>query len=325
MDPGTLMAAPPDLTAFQHSLDFGRIYIKGAASSRDWPRTLRILSWNIERGYAPRRLAEMLLAIQPDIACLQEVDWGNERTGSADVLGFLAQATRMQGFYGIEFVELATPWRGARLAGGGVTGNALLTRFEPAAAFRIELPASLDWCEGAHSIGLPGRVRRSLRREPRIGRRFGIGAAFRIGDRRLRVCSLHLEDKFGGIAGRWAQYQAAVAALGADGGEARVIAGDFNTFDSRLARLLTRDGDATALGKPAGMTEAAYWRTSLLPRTGYMDPFLDGTWTFAVAPFFRAKLDWITAQGCEVRGAGIGPFSSSDHRPVWVDVAMPDL
>jgi endonuclease/exonuclease/phosphatase family metal-dependent hydrolase len=316
----------PEPTAFQRSLEFERIYVKGGSDGQhgDADR-LRIMSWNIERGHVPERLTKTLVAIRPDIACLQEVDWGNERTGSADVLEFLARETGMQGLFGIEFLELPTPCRGARLAGGGVTGNALLTRLEPAATFRVELPQSLNWQEANAGV-LPHSVRRILQRETRIGRRFGLGADFQIGDRKLRVCSLHLEDKLGGVAGRWAQYLAAVVALEAGVGEtlARVIAGDFNTFDSRLARLRTPDNNATALGKPAGVTEAAWWQTALLPRTGYFDPFTDSAWTFAVPPFFRAKLDWITTKGCEIRNFGVGSFSSSDHRPIWVDLYFPN-
>jgi hypothetical protein len=138
------------------------------------------------------------------------------------------------------------------------------------------------------------------------------------------LCTLHLEDKLGGIEGRWKQYMAAVQAIDASADETAicVIAGDFNTFDCRLARLLTPDSNATALGKPAEVNEAAWWRTELLPRTGYADPFADDAWTFTVTPLFRAKLDWITSKGGTVRNCGIGPFSSSDHRPIWVDLDL---
>jgi hypothetical protein len=72
------------------------------------------------------------------------------------------------------------------------------------------------------------------------------------------------------------------------------------------------------------MTEAVWWRRALLPRTGYSDPFADTSWTFTLPPLFRAKLDWITIKGCGVSNFGIGPFSSSDHRPIWVDLDLLD-
>jgi endonuclease/exonuclease/phosphatase family metal-dependent hydrolase len=230
----------------------------------------------------------------------------------------------MLGLYAIEFFELASPDRPAGLAGGGVSGNALLTRLKPLSSFRVELPISLDWRRETTDSRLPRALRRILRREPRIGRRCGIAAELAIGERRLAVCSLHLEDKAGGVSGRWSQYLAAVAALEArcPAPAASVIAGDLNTFDSRLARLYSRDHDGTALGRPAGTPEAAWWKTHLLPTTGYTDPIPPTAWTFRVRPFFRAKLDWITTRGGAVRDLGVGPFSSSDHRPLWIDLDL---
>ena len=130
------------------------------------------MTWNIERGYAPSNIAETIRQIRPDIACLQEVDWGNERTGNRDVLADLAEQLGMLGLFGIEFIELQSQRRGARLAGGGVTGNAVLTRFEPVSAFRLSLPPCLDWERGATSMDLPTRLRRRIAREPRLGQRF---------------------------------------------------------------------------------------------------------------------------------------------------------
>ena len=327
MNPLSNMTALADLTSFQRSLALDRVYIKGGLPKQCDDHRLRVLSWNIERGHAPERLAETLVKIQPDLACLQEVDWGNARTGSRDVLAFLAQATGMLGLFGIEFLEVPSPYRRARFAGGGAIGNALLTRLDPVATFRVELPPCLDWEQGGDARSLPRSIRRCLRNEKRIGQRFGLGAEFRVGGRRLRVYSLHLEDKQGGIEGRWTQFMAAARAVDACPGEraASVIAGDFNTFDCRLARFFTPDSDVTALGKPPGMTEAAWWKGVLLPRTSYSDPFPDDSWTVAVPPLFRAKLDWITTRDCEVRNFGVCSFSSSDHRPIWVDLQMTEL
>lgn len=317
-----------DLTDFQRSLDLDRIYVKGhlsGLSSPCGPETLRILTWNIARGRQPERIARILTEIRPDIACLQEVDWGNERTRFLDVLQFLAERTGMIGLFGIEFFEVCSPLRPAKLAGGGVTGNAVLTRFEPAMFHRVDLPACIDWRMDAEIPALPSSVRRCVRREKRIGSRSGICVEFMLNGQELVVCSIHLEDKAGGVAGRWAQYLAAVQAIEARRGSpaACVIAGDFNTFDSPIARLLAKHGKSTALGKPDQVTEAAWWKTALLPRTGYADPFAPAASTFTVPPLFRAKLDWITTNAGKVRNGGIGPFASSDHRPIWIDVDFP--
>jgi endonuclease/exonuclease/phosphatase family metal-dependent hydrolase len=321
-----MVAARADLTALQRSLALDGVVVKGPVPADFCPAgALRVVSWNIAGGRAPERIAAALRALRPDIVCLQEVDWGNERTRGVDVLQHLAEATGMQGLYGVEFLELVSPARGRRLAGGGATGNALLTRLAPVSTFRVALPPCLDWeASDSDASRLPVRARRSLRQERRIGQRFGLASDLQIGDRRLRVCSLHLEDKRGGIAGRWAQFLAAARAMDTASAapDTRIIAGDFNTFDSRLARLLTRDDATTALGKPADMTEAAWWHAALLPRTGYADPFSDAAWTFAAGPFFRAKLDWIASVGCQCINCGVGPFASSDHRPIWADLQL---
>jgi len=326
-EPAIASPSAETLTRFQHSLNLDAIYEKQPASARrQLPArdTLRVMSWNIGRGHDPVRIAQAIDAVAPDVACLQEVDWGNERTGSRDVLQVIADRTGMLGLFGIEFIELVSPERAPKLAGGGATGNAVLCRMDPVTSFRIELGASLDWESGVYDPSLPSRVRGSLRREPRIGRRFGLGAEFAVGSQRLIVCSVHFEDKFGGASGRFQQFQRAADALGTRGGEAAtlVVAGDFNTFDSRLARLRTCDTNATALGRPVGVPEAEWWRRALLPPTGFADPFGTEDWTFRVPPLFRAKLDWIAIRNGLTHGYGIGPFCSSDHRPVWSDIEM---
>jgi len=318
----------PTLTEFQRSLECDRLYTKlpkqpvlppGRADA------LRIMSWNIERGYDPQRIAEAIVALSPDVVCLQEVDWNNDRTGQCDVLQVLAEATNMIGIFGAEFLELETTGRTRRSAGGGAIGNAILCRMPPTETFRIELPAALDWEHGARNEELPHRVRRRLHRERRIGSRFGLAAEFSVGGTQLLVCSVHFEDKFGGVSGRFRQYRSvldAVAAHGRAGAKTLVVAGDFNTFDSETARLVMPDTDMTALGRPYGITEAEWWKNNLLPPTGFVDPFTADAWTFRVPFLFRAKLDWITVKNGTIRDCGIGSFASSDHRPLWADMAL---
>jgi endonuclease/exonuclease/phosphatase family metal-dependent hydrolase len=315
------------LTELQQSLDLDHVYVKGELSEPHPAQdrgTIRILSWNIERGHKPTQIAETIARIRPDVACLQEVDWGNQRTGSVDVLQHVAQQTRMLGLYAIEFLEVNSPLRPAKLAGGGATGNAVLTRFTPVTAFRIELPACLNWQPGADLSDLPSAVERRIQRERRIGQRCAIGVELRVGQLKLVVSSVHLEDKFGGVSGRWSQYVAAVQSVEVSRGTTGigVIAGDFNTFDSRLARLFTSDNNASALGKPTHVPEAAWWQSALMPATGYVDPFPPTAWTLRIPPLFRAKLDWITHRGGTVLDYGIGPRTGSDHRPIWIDLAV---
>jgi len=98
--------------------------------------SLRVASWNIERGLnfdavraallGPDRLARFLdnakfprgsneraevlkeaeLLMQADVIVLNEVDWGVKRTGYRDVARELAAALRMNYAWGVEFVEI---------------------------------------------------------------------------------------------------------------------------------------------------------------------------------------------------------------------------
>jgi endonuclease/exonuclease/phosphatase family metal-dependent hydrolase len=318
----------PKLTEFQRSLECDRLYTKLPTQAVLPPGredTLRIMSWNIERGYDPQRIAEAIVALGPDVVCLQEVDWNNDRTGRRDVLQILAETTNMIGIFGAEFLELETTGRTTRSAGGGAIGNAILCRIPPTKTFRVELPAALDWEHGVQNEELPQRVRRRLRRERRIGSRFGLAAEFSVGGAQLLVCSVHFEDKFGGASGRFQQYRSVLNAMAARDRTATktlIVAGDFNTFDSEIARLVTSETKATALGRPNGVTEAEWWKKRLLPPTGFVDPFTADAWTFRIPLLFRAKLDWITFKNGTIRNCGIGSFASSDHRPLWVDMEL---
>ena len=75
---------------------------------------------------------------------------------------------------------------------------------------------------------------------------------------------------------------------------------------------------------PPGISETQWWRSKLLPSTGYADPFPPTAWTFSVTPLFRVKLDWIATHGGSVVDCGVGPFASSDHRPIWIDLKLAD-
>ncbi len=310
---------------FQRSIDIGRVPVKNCGAELAGPRRpgrVRILSWNVERGYRPDQLADYLRDAQADVVCLQEVDWNCRRTRLADVLGYLADGLGMRGYLGIEFLEICTPLRPPGMAGGGVTGNALLVNAPAVAVFRIDLPAVMDWAFDWNAPPFSGRLWKRVRREKRVGGRFALAAELRLVGRPLVVCSTHLEDFTGGIAGRFSQYRCIVDEIERRYGNSavRVIAGDFNTFDSPATRRFRGGGGVTAMGKPRWMAEARWWKTRLLPETGYSDPFDVRDWTFQVTPLFRPKLDWITVKGSRVLDRGIGPLGFSDHRPLWMDL-----
>lgn len=130
---------------------------------------------------------------------------------------------------GVEFYEIQDKNRDARLAGGGVHGNAILTKIEPSDCFRVKLPVQFDW------ENPPKSMETVAHKEKRIGQRFALCAEFQIGDKAFWISSTHFEDKDGGVLGRYAQYDHLVHQVQTRSQEnsSIIIAGDFNTSDHR--------------------------------------------------------------------------------------------
>ena len=311
-----------DKNEFQNTLDIEKIYIKNNTAKNRTIETvneLRILSWNIERGYDPKAISSYINEVRPDIVCLQEVDWGNMRTGGIDVLEELARDTQMMGLFSIEFFEIATPFRDKRLAGGGVHGNAILTTITPDNYYRISLPPIFDW-------EMPPKAKRKIAiREKRYGQRFALCVEFNRFNQKIVICSAHLEDKDGGIAGRYRQFSTISDAINLNKQENQisVIAGDFNTFENRLTSLLGIGNKLYRLGRPWAVKECAWWKEKLLPRHEYIDPFTCSEWTFKKYQIYKAKLDYILLSNGHAHEQGIGDFNTSDHRPLWVEIGLP--
>lgn len=126
-------------------------------------RPIKLLQWNIERGYQLAGIIEELRRIDADIISLQEVDVGCDRSGGADTGVAIAQALGLNYAFFCEFEELRSPLRDARSQGGGVHGNAILSKwpFSELAVVRHR-HHPVDWNNPAHPLA---------RREPRRGER----------------------------------------------------------------------------------------------------------------------------------------------------------
>ncbi len=313
------------LNEFQQSIQPASLYPKNESApgaAWDGRESIRILNWNIERGFKKDRLLAYIKECDADIICLQEVDWGNLRTGGEDVLEYLAGEMGMPGWFGVEFYEIQTPYRWKKLAGGGVHGNAILARIQPSRVFRLELPTTFNWNAPAPEQTAITKI------EKRKGARFALCAEFELTGKKLVVSSVHLEDKYIGVAGRFAQFQAILQQLDAEmaPGDLSVIAGDLNTLDNGLARLTGWSKADRSLGKPWHVSECKWWKEKLLAQSGYVDPWTCRDWTHNVLQVYREKLDWILVRNSPILRYGRGKIDISDHRPLWVDiqVAAPD-
>lgn len=304
---------------FQKEIKRDEVYIKNYLENRTpgfIQDKLKILSWNIERGYQPDLIADTIQRINPDIVCLQEVDWCNKRTNSLDVLDYLAKKNHLFGLFSTEFYELDTPYRSKRLAGGGVHGNAILSKIAPEDYFSLRLPKCYNWKKPARKrIGANPHEKRS-------GNRIALFARYNFSGDMVTVCSAHLEDKDGGVAGRVKQYKSIVDKLRKENllKEKSIIAGDFNTFDDWLTRFLQFSDKKQAKGKKGSISEANWWKSEFLPSVNFMDPFREIDWTHRITPFIKFKLDWITLSNCIVIEFGVENIDISDHRPLWVSI-----
>jgi endonuclease/exonuclease/phosphatase family metal-dependent hydrolase len=312
------------LNEFQKKLSLVEIYPKNETLTltriEDYDK-LKILTWNIERGANPDALAGYINQVEPDLVCLQEVDWGNQRTKNIDVLRRIARSTSTMGFFGVEFFEIQTPDRPKWLAGQGVQGNAILTRILPKRCFRIDLPAGFDW------VNPPAAKQEIVRNEKRVGGRFALCVEFDYFGRSIIICSAHFEDKDGGIEGRFAQFKSVADTIrrNASEGALSIIAGDFNTFENWMTSITRSGQKLKSLRRPCDISECCWWKEHLLPETGYVDPFNCSDWTYKRWMIYREKLDWIAVHNCQVLEQGIGDFNTSDHRPLWTQISLISL
>lgn len=307
-----------DFTDFQRSFTVPTTHAYDAllTETRITPEAerLRVMTWNIERGYDPQRITEVIQSVDADFVCLQEVDMYNHRTGDRNVLKELSIATGTIGYYANEFMELDVPYRKGKLGGGGVHGNAVLSRYYMDRGRYFELPECFDWKTKTTPSLLADR------REKRFGGRSALVCQYKWGEGKLIISSTHFEDKSGGVAGRQSQFKSIIDQTIELWGEGipMIIAGDFNTFESRLTRMMGITHKSESAGKPAGMSECEWWKENILPRYGFSDPFSCCEWTRRQGPV-KFKLDWICVRGLKVVDHGLVRTDVSDHDLLWLD------
>jgi len=142
------------------------------SSSSEGRGSLRLLSYNIhkcigglDRRYRPERIWAAISHYDPDIVMLQEVDWGARRSNLDRQVDVLAELVGLP--HRIFFPNV-------RVRGGGVYGNAVLSRYAVQESRNIDLT-------------IPYRKRRSV-----LHASFRIALRSRGRARTLHVFNLHL-------------------------------------------------------------------------------------------------------------------------------------
>ncbi|WP_281645784.1 endonuclease/exonuclease/phosphatase family protein [Parendozoicomonas sp. Alg238-R29] len=136
---------------------------------------LKVVEWNIERGYKRHKIAAWLEAQQPDIVLLSEVDRGCARTGYRQIAQYLASELGMYYVYGVEFVEVDDFCE---------HGNAILSRYPMGNVELIRFKSASS------------RYVFNRDDELRVGGRMALSADVLIGEQTLRVYSTHLASHF---------------------------------------------------------------------------------------------------------------------------------
>ncbi|KAG0332493.1 hypothetical protein BG004_001250 [Podila humilis] len=241
-----------DIATFPNGAD-----TEGDQSSTHIPasRPIRCLQWNIERNYKAKEIIDTLTELNADILCIQEIDIGCHRSGHER--DHFLEICASQGLYGgfvPEFWELEHTGRKDRDQGGGVHGNAILSRW-PINGFRV-----LDHVHHAYEWERDG-----LRlNEPRLGRRFTIVADIQTPSGPLLCYCAHLEV-FTGIVGRISALSDILAdsELYSDRYPYQILFGDLNTISHSIARLAkTISTDQYRIGS-VGSHEAEWWDRNL--------------------------------------------------------------
>lgn len=268
---------------------------------------ITLCAYNVERGL---RLEDQLRAFggdagmpSPDVLLISEADRGCTRSGNRNVAREYARALGMCYVYGVEFVELPRFWG----PGGAVRqpcehGNAIVSRFPLGNVRLIRHRHTRSW----HSA-----VQRILRvGEPRLGGRVALAADVRIGERTLRVYSVHFESGGGSAEYREAQLKELTDdAADLQGGV--VIGGDMN-----VSRYLAVRGDEKSPERATGA----------LLQAGYEDAHATLPQDERATSDSGVAIDLIFGRGISFTGSGIGPRriwgSLSDHLPVWASVSL---
>ena len=106
-DPRSLSVFSPMMPGFRliKELEIGSFVT--SPFPREWPETLRLVSWNVNRGLQLNGIIEFLQSSSADLILLQETDVNARRTRHRNIPREIARALRMNYIFGREFEELA--------------------------------------------------------------------------------------------------------------------------------------------------------------------------------------------------------------------------
>ncbi len=254
--------------------------------SRGDVKSIRVLSWNIDRGTQLNLVSSEMASEAADLCLLQEVDWNTNRAGNKDVGAELAKQLHLNLAYGIEFEELSQEHGQAAFIGQATLTSlpirrSRILRFQAQSGFwkpRSWIPAAVPLMQR------------------RIGSRIALITELELRRHLLVVYNVHLESRSMGRL-QELQLEEILADLKSyPRNTAAIVGGDFNSkyFPSSFLRRLEAEGFQSATGER-----------------------IERTHRIAMA------LDWIFANGPVKIGDGrvLRNFRGSDHYPIYAELA----
>ena len=304
-------------------------------------QTLKVIAWNIERGYHLKQQAALLKEHQPDIVFVSESDIGMARTNQAHTSRFLAESLGDYNYiYGVEFLELdlGDVFDRKRFTGAhndiGYHGNSILAKF------RLQRPA-LVRLEDSGLFFREDPVKVST--DKRIGGRCAVLAEINLGPKKIVLASVHLENN----ANSWQRAQQMDVLLKAidtySPDSSAIIGGDLNTLTDAYIAYSKPERAALARFWPQyfldptrseplfekARTHGYEWQQSNYlgvssqrlrptPQTGHQDPpsrgYVRHDW------FLTKHLKSTNPKTLEAVEAGQPTFALSDHEPIMVQI-----
>lgn len=258
--------------------------------SSDASNTVRVVTWNIERGTKLPVIADELSENPADLYLLQEVDCHTRRSGGVDEASELARRLNANVAYAVEFEELGQEVENSP-SSHAYTGQATLTRLplKHSRILRFERQSGF-WKPRSW---IPSSVPLMQRR---LGDRIALVTDLMFDDRLLVVYNVHLESRsVGRIQADQLDEILADAKSHYPPNTAIVLGGDLNTkyLPSVFLRKLEREGFRSATGERIERTHA-----------------------------IAMALDWIFVRG-PVRieqGRVRRDFRGSDHYPIYAEL-----
>lgn len=189
----------------------------------EWPGTIRLVSWNVNRGLHLTEIIEFLAAASADLILLQETDVHARRTRYINVPREIARALKMNYVFGREFEELGQGKRGCPAFHGQTT----LSRFP------LSNPRILRFRRQSRFWQPRWFIPRLQTFQRRLGARMALICEISIQGRTMDVYNAHLESR-GNDELRYSQLSETLSEAESNSGKAHlIVAGDLNFNISR--------------------------------------------------------------------------------------------